>query len=86
MSQDNVERLLGRLITDSDFVEACCESLERACIERGLLVSELELSAIRETDIRRFASFAPVLASVLDDRIIRAGSGHKNEGEKNEIN
>lgn len=86
MSQDNVERLLGRLITDSVFLEACRESLERACMERGILVSELELSAIRETDIRRFASLAPVLATVLDDRIIRAGKVHKEGGIKNEIN
>lgn len=81
MSQDNVERLLGRLITDSVFLESCRDSLEKACMERGILVSELELSAIRETDIRKFASFVPVLASVLDDRIIRAVSGHKKEGE-----
>ena len=73
MSQDNVEKLLGRLLTDSDFLASCRDSLEKACQERGFLINELEMSAIKEIDIKQLASLAPVL----DDRIIRAGKGHK---------
>jgi len=78
MSQDNVERLLGRLITDSDFADSCSKSLEKACMELGFLVTELELTAIKETDIGQFAS----LSTALDTRIKRAGLGHKKAGIK----
>jgi hypothetical protein len=70
MSQDNVERILGRLITDRDFFVSCHQSLDKACLERGLLLTDLEMSALGKIDIQQFASFA----SVLDDRIKRAGT------------
>ena len=79
MSQDNVERLLGRLITDREFLASCRDSsLEAALLEWGYLVTDLELSAIKNTDLQQFASLTPCL----DDRLKRAGNGRIQGGMK----
>ena len=68
MSQEDVERFLGRLVTDSDFLKKCMESLEETCVANGFLFSETEFGALRKIDLRKF--FIP--ASGIGDRIRRA--------------
>lgn len=71
MSQENVERLLGRMLTDNDFLLACRHCLEKTCLAEGLPVTSIELSALEKSDLMKLAS----LSSVLDDRLKRAARG-----------
>ncbi len=56
MSQEAVERMLGRLLTDERFRRSANESLEGACMQQGYvltttelgLLSDLKLQAINE--------------------------------------
>ncbi|HIJ81252.1 MAG TPA: Franean1_4349 family RiPP [Desulfuromonadales bacterium] len=51
MSQEAVERLLGRLLTDDRLRKRAKESLESACKEEGYDLSAVELRAISHDDI-----------------------------------
>ena len=76
MSQDNVERFLGRLLTDCEFAAECGQSLEGACLRGGYLMTDSELTALKEIDFKRFATLTPYL----DNRLKRAGSGNAQGG------
>jgi len=67
MSQIEVERLLGRLITDADFRSRAAGSLEKATSREGIVLSEEELSFLRHINFAKFG----LIAESLDDSIIR---------------
>lgn len=67
MSQDAVERLLGRMLTDDQFRYRAMQSLELACREGGYLLTAEELLLIRPADLVRFN----MVAGSLDDGIKR---------------
>jgi len=77
MSQRDVERTLGRLLTDGDFRRDFFRNPARACLEVGVQLAEHEVEALLRLPIRRLAS----LAEQLDDRICRLeidGPDHGN--------
>ena len=55
MSQDAVERLLGRFITDEHFRQMAVDSLFMACQQTGFLLSSTEMELLSGLDIDRFA-------------------------------
>lgn len=67
MSQESVERLLGRFITDERFRERARMSLEQNCISEGYALSKAEISHLANIDFRLFG----FVASTLDDAIRR---------------
>jgi hypothetical protein len=67
MSQDAVERFLGRLLTDNAFRRKAAKSLAAACSEQGYLLSGEELRAITREDLARFEA----VSDQLDSRIKR---------------
>ncbi|MBL0225150.1 MAG: hypothetical protein IPQ16_06105 [Geobacteraceae bacterium] len=70
MSQDAVERVLGRLITDERFRTRVIDSLEVASLQEGYLLTKAEqhlLSGLKMHDITE-------LAALLDPGLCRARS------------
>ena len=67
MSQRDVERTLGRLLTDERFRREFYRDPLRACITLGIQLTEHELEALVATPRSALAS----LSSRLDDRICR---------------
>ncbi len=70
MSQDSVERFLGRIITDEDFRECAKNSLPEACVKGGYSLTRHEIEILR---ILNFEQFVRVSKSI-DKRIKRCGS------------
>ena len=67
MSQRDVERTLGRLLTDAAFRRDFFRNPARACLELGVQLVAHEVDALLRVSPRRLAS----LAEQLDDRICR---------------
>lgn len=67
MSQIEIERLLGRLITDADFRVRAARSLENAVRKEGFALSIEEMSLLYDFDL---SQFGPV-AATLNDSIRR---------------
>jgi putative modified peptide len=67
MSQRDVERTLGRLLTDAGFRQEFFRNPARACLELGVQLASHEVDALLRVSPRRLAS----LAARLDDRICR---------------
>jgi hypothetical protein len=67
MSQRDVERTLGRLLTDPCFRRDFFRNPALACIECGLQLATHEIEALLRVPPRRLAS----LGGDLDDRICR---------------
>ena len=67
MSQRDVERTLGRLLTDAGFRRDVFRNPARACLELGVQLAAHEVDALLRVSPRRLAS----LAGELDDRICR---------------
>jgi hypothetical protein len=67
MSQRDVERTLGRLLTDAGFRRDFFRNPARACLEFGLQLAAHEVDALLRVPPRPLAS----LAGQLDDRICR---------------
>ena len=67
MSQEAVERLLGRLLTDDDFRKQAGESIVRVSREAGYDLNENELNSISHDDVVRI----DMVAGHLDGRIKR---------------
>jgi hypothetical protein len=75
MSQRDVERTLGRLLTDADFRRDFFRNPARACLEFGLQLAAHEVDALLRVPPRGLAS----LAGQLDDRICRLDIDDANE-------
>lgn len=58
MSQEAVERVLGRLITDACFRRAVGDSLEAACVQHGYSLSPTELRFLSELEMKEIDAFA----------------------------
>jgi putative modified peptide len=67
MGQRDVERTLGRLLTDAGFRQDFFSNPARACLELGVQLAAYEVEALLRVPPRRLAS----LARQLDDRICR---------------
>lgn len=67
MSQVEVERFLGRLITDADFRTRAADSLKGACYSEGIGLSPEEMSLLSHLDFSQFG----VVAETLNDSIRR---------------
>lgn len=67
MSQRDVERTLGRLLTDAGFRRDFFRNPSRACLEFGVQLAAHEVEALLRVPPRPLAS----LAGQLDDRICR---------------
>jgi len=67
MSQRDVERTLGRLLTDPGFRRNFFRNPARACLEVGVQLAPHEVDALLRVPARRLAN----LAGQLDDRICR---------------
>ena len=69
MSQEAVERFLGRLVTDARFNRLAAESLEAACRQEGYNLTPAELRLLSASKLWRVAAFA----GLLDPGLCRAG-------------
>jgi len=58
MSQEAVERLLGRLITDERFREMAEASLPQACRQYGFQLSPAEMCLVSLLDMGWFTEFS----------------------------
>jgi hypothetical protein len=67
MSQKDVERTLGRLLTDASFRRVFIQNPARACLVLGVDLAPHELDALLRVPARQLAG----LAGELDDRICR---------------
>jgi hypothetical protein len=67
MSQRDVERTLGRLITDQGFRDDFFLDPARACLQVGIQLTPLEVEALLRVPYPAITS----LAACLDDRICR---------------
>ena len=68
MSQEVVERILGRLITDTNFRRLAAESLEIACRQIGYILTPTELRLLSRFKLNSSAA----LAAELDPGLCRA--------------
>ena len=75
MSQRDVERTLGRLLTDAGFRRDFFRNPARACLELGVRLAPYEIEALLRVPPRGLAS----LAGQLDDRICRLHIEDANE-------
>ena len=75
MSQRDVERTLGRLLTDPGFRRGFFRNPARACLECGLQLAAHEVDALLRVPSRELAS----LAGELDDRICRLDIADVND-------
>ena len=67
MSQRDVERTLGRMLTDASFRRDFFKDPARACVQAGVQLAAHELEALLRVPLHVLAS----LAGKLDDRICR---------------
>lgn len=58
MSQEAVERVLGRLITDERFRRDVGDSLEVACLQQGYSLSPTELRFLSELELKQVGALA----------------------------
>ena len=70
MSQDSVERLLGRLLTDANFRNDATTSLANICHREGYDLTEGELNLVERINVRTFES----VVAHLDPSLCRAAS------------
>jgi len=58
MSQEAVEQVLGRLITDGRFRHKTTDSLEAACLQEGYRLLPAELRLLSGLDHQQISEFA----------------------------
>ena len=68
MSQIEVERFLGRIITDAKFRTKAANSLESVCYKEGIALSQAEKAFLLALDY----SVINMIAELIDDSIKRA--------------
>lgn len=68
MSQIEVERFLGRLLTDPDFRTRASHSLEKVIGKEGIALSTTETSILMNIDFSQFVQ----VSETLDDSIKRS--------------
>ncbi len=68
MSQNAVEQLIGRLVTDDYFRQKLRRNARAACQENGFSLTEGELQLVQKIDLDLFTS----LATLLSDGIRRS--------------
>lgn len=61
MSQEAIERVLGRLITDEQFRLGANESLELTCRQAGYLLTSSEIKLLSSLQLTNFAEFSDEL-------------------------
>ncbi len=74
MSQEAVERVLGRLLTDEQFRRVAERSIEKACREHGYVLSDAELTILSVMNL----NMLQLAADSVDPHLQRA-SGHVPE-------
>ena len=67
MSQIEIERFLGRLITDANFRVRAAKSLEHAVRKEGFTLSKEEMSLLYDSDFSQFGQ----VSATLNDSIRR---------------
>jgi hypothetical protein len=70
MSQEAVERLLGRMITDERFRHQAADSMEVASLQEGYRLSPAELRLLSGLELQSISE----LAGRLNPALCRAGS------------
>ncbi len=73
MSQESVEILLGKIITDDETRARFFRTPEETCRNLGLDLTEIEMAALRRVPSHAVRQ----LAMGLDPRIVRAALGHR---------
>lgn len=68
MSQKGIEQLVGRALTDRDFMEAVIKDPEGEIIKAGLDISPEELAQIKQIDRAKAKGFAESFAAEFGDR------------------
>lgn len=58
MSQETVERVLGRLITDERFRRLAADSLEAVCLQEGYQLFPTELQLLSGLDLQCISDLA----------------------------
>lgn len=61
MSQDAVEKLLGRMLTDDQFRRRTSQNLVAACREQGYLLDDEELELVSKFDSTVLSPAAKIL-------------------------
>lgn len=69
MSQEAIERVLGRLITDEQFHRCAAESLELTCRQAGYLLTPSEIKLLSSLKLKHFSE----LSDELNPGLRRAG-------------
>lgn len=69
MSQEAIERILGRLITDEQFRQSVTESLEIACRQAGYLLAPNEIQLLSSLKLECISK----LTDELNPGLLRAG-------------
>jgi hypothetical protein len=73
MSQDSVERLLGRMLTDASFRDDAQASLTNVCRQEGYNLTEGELNLVERINVRTLES----VVAKLDPGLCRATTPSK---------
>ena len=63
MSQELIEKVLGRLLTDDHFRQRAALNLEEVCQQEGFSLSDEEMRLVRQSDFRSLATAADGLDS-----------------------
>ena len=61
MSQDAVEKVLGRMLTDDQFRRRASQDLVAVCREKGYLLDDEELALIGKFDVTSLSTAAEIL-------------------------
>jgi hypothetical protein len=78
MSQEAVERVLGRLISDEWFRRLATDSLESACLQEGYILTPSEQRLLSGFDLQ----YVTELSGRLNPGLCRAGTGTAPDWKK----